>query len=120
MKLSTSGSWIGLAALALPGCATIERISQAVAFPIAAAAETRVGANCIRAEEAGRLRSRVAPFMLKQGRELFNARHRPLISQSEAESLERMRLNTDGVCPAVTPPVVEPVTPSAEVVAPQG
>lgn len=108
-----------LVLLGTTSCAQFERISQAIAFPAAASLEAHVGANCIRAEEAGREPSRVAPFLLRQGRELFNARHRPIIAQSENEALDRMRANTDRACPdpfAVTAPLeaAVPVTPPAE------
>lgn len=127
--MKTSTFILAGASLALTGCTTIRTVTQALAFPVAAGAETRVGANCIRAIEAGRAPSAVPVFDIRQAREVFNARFRPLVSQPEAEALDRIRSNTDDVCPPLprfvptenpasilSAPVV--VTPPAEEVAP--
>jgi hypothetical protein len=103
-----------LSASLLTGCVTFTRVAGALAYPAAAATETRVGADCIRAEEAGGRPSRVPIFTLRQARRGFDAIFRPRISQSEAEGLDGTRDDVDRVCPSPFPAAPPAPAPAAE------
>lgn len=103
--------------MALSACGTIRAIAIQTAFPAAAAVETRVGANYIRAIEAGAQQSAVPHFDLMQARDVFDATVAPLISGVQINSLDRIRARTSSVCPPIP---VQPPLPPQEPPAPGG
>lgn len=99
--------------LATSGCAgiSLSTLARAAAFPAAAGAETRVGANCIRARERGETPSAVPIFDLQNGRDVFDAMFGPTLVDGQKDALGRIRTRVNANCPLVpgdTPPIAEP------------
>jgi hypothetical protein len=99
---------LALVALNLSGCAVVDEVVRRGAFPAAGGIETHVGAECIRAQERGQAPSRVPIFTARQAREMFNARFGPRLTVAEMDALNRIRANTDGVCPGLVAPATVP------------
>lgn len=88
-----------LAALLLGGCGTVSAIAQRAVFPAAAGVETRVGANCIRAAEAGRIISAVPALITQNARDVFDVSLGQRLTPAEQAALARIRARTDAHCP---------------------
>lgn len=104
-----------LAALSLNGCAglSLTTLARAAAFPAAAGAETRVGANCIRARERGETPSAVPIFDIQNARDVYDATFGPLQPPASNDALGRIRTRVNANCPAV------PQAPAAVLETPQ-